>query len=341
MAYYVGLDVSLHETTICVMNAAGDVVREGVVESEAKAIIGFLRGDRFRYHRVGLEAGAMAAVIFVGLEKARLPVICIEARHAHKVLSARMNKTDRNDSLGIADLMRTNTFRPVHIKGDASQQARTLLGARRLLMAKVIDMENGIGGLLRALGIKIGRIKRTTFRTNVTTRLQSRNELKVMFEPLLTAWQSLYDECSRLDAQTVRTTKADPICQLLMTAQGVGPVVALTYRSVIDDPTRFKKSKTVGAYLGLTPVTRQSGEMDIRGRSSRRGDKRLRTALVNAAVAVLNPRTGPSDLRSWGLSVAAKRGMMKANIAVARRLAVILHRMWISDTPFRAQANLV
>jgi transposase len=339
MRYYVGLDVSLHTTSICVMNELGATVREYEVESDAKAIAASLRGERRRYHRLGLEAGALPMSLQAGLSKAHLPAICIEARHAHGMLKSRLNKTDRNDARGIAELMRTGSFKAVHVKSLDSRQAKALLTARGLLVVKRRDMENAIGGILRSFGLKVPRGRRVGYGEMVRSLIAKAPRLEEVIDPLLQAWATIKAQLERLHERICAISNADPICQRLMTAPGVGPLVAISYRSVIDDPERFRRSRTVGSWVGLTPRTWQSGATERRGGISRCGDKALRAMLVSAAVAVLSRRTHDTDLKAWGQNVEARRGHSKALIAVARRLSVILHHMWVDGVDFRNTAT--
>ena len=335
MKAYVGLDVSQRETSVCIVDPQGEVLEEFVAPSNPQALGRALKDRRRRYVRVGLESCGIADWLYEGLAKQGLPVICIEARHAHGVLKARVNKTDRNDARGIAAIMHTGFYRAVHIKSAASRDIRTLLATRRLLRLKIVDLENGIAGLLAASGLAITRARgRRFYDTQVFKLAQSEPMLLAWLAPLLDARAALRAQFSLVDEAVKTMANEDPVCRRLMTAPGVGPLVAITYRVVIDIPGRFTCSRNVGAHLGLAPRTKQSGTSDRRGRISRCGDRQLRSALYLAATAVLNPRTGPSPLRTWGQSIAERRGRQKAKIAVARRLSVILHRMWVTETDY-------
>jgi transposase len=338
MTYFVGLDVSLETTSICVINSAGDTTREGQVETSPRAIRAFLKGLSLRNGRIGIEACGFADWLCPALTKMRLPVICIEARHAHNILKSNINKTDANDARGIAAIMRMGAYRSVHLKSLDNRILRTLITARRALQFKGVDIENAIVGLLRPLGLKIRNMRGRTFEAQVRAAIGDDDQLRSLFEPLLVVRACVREQFERLDQRLRAVTAADPVCRRLMTAPGVGVLVAATYRTVIDDPGRFQHSRTVGAYVGLTPRTSQSGERDSRGRVSKLGDRNLRTALVNAANSVLNPRTHTSPLREWGLALAERHGRMKAKIAVARKLAVILHRMWRNETDYETAA---
>jgi len=340
MDYFVGLDVGVRTTSICVMNEAGAVVREGKVESSPEEIIGFLAEPGRRYGRVGIEAGPLCQWLYAGLAKAGLPIICIETRHAQAVLSAQVNKTDRNDARGIAQLMRVGLYRPVLVKTLASQQIRILLSGRRFLQSKLIDIENSIRGLLRNFGLKVGVVTRAQFERRILDLIEDHPALLAVIEPLIVVRRAVREQFVILHKKMLSVARTDTDCRLLMTAPGVGPFVALTYRAAVDEPARFARSRAVGAHFGLAPRTYQSGELDHRGSISKHGDETIRTALFEAAGVILRPNTRPSALKAWGLRVAKRRGMGRAMVAVARRLAVILHRMWIDRTEFCWKAEL-
>ncbi|MDU0344031.1 IS110 family transposase [Bosea rubneri] len=335
MECFVGLDVSVKTTSVCVMDAGGTIIREGKAESSPEAIAAFLSGCNGHYSRVGLEAGPLCQWLYAGLAKAGFPVICIETRHAQAVLSARPNKTDRNDARGIAQMMRVGLYRPVHVKTLASQKIRALLSGRRFLQAKLLDVENSIRGLLRNFGLKVGMVTRAGYEERILELIEDVPSLQTIIEPMLAVRQVIREQYARLHKKMLALARADDDCLLLMSAPGVGPLIALTYRAAIDEPARFQRSRSVGAHFGLAPRTHQSGEIDRRGRITKNGDETLRSALFEAALVLLRPQAKPSALKAWGLRVAKRRGMAKAMIAVARRLSVILHRMWIDRVPFR------
>lgn len=334
MPCYVGLDMSKQLTAICVMDRDGSVLRESAVPTSPVDIINFLRGDGLRYARVGLEAGALAPWLYERLARAGLPVICIETRHAHSVLKANPNKTDRSDARGIADLMRTRTYRPVHVKTESSQRAQALVTARKFLKTKAQSISNLIRGLLLGLGLKVDKGKTATFARRVRLLISRHSFAQSLINPLLEAQSALYNQLKILERNIEETAKADPVCRLLTTAPGVGWLTSITFRATVDEPSRFTKSRTVGPHLGLVPRTFQSGETERRGRITKSGDTATRTALYMAAMSLMRMRRR-SWLKDWGTAVAARRGAGKAIVAVARRLGVVLHRMWITGTPFR------
>lgn len=337
MVCYVGLDVSLKSTSICVLDARGSVMKEGAAPSAPEDIAGFLRGDGRRYGQVILEAGALSRWLYEGLVHAGLPVVIAETRHAHAMLRGSRTKTDRNDARGLAEMARVGLFKPVAIKSAESQRLQGLMTARDLLVAKSVDIEAALRGLLRGFGLKLGVVSKRGFADKVAALIGSKVWLWKIIRPLLRARNLMREQAGHLEVEFAEVARADPVCRRLMTAPGVGPIVALTYKLAVGDPARFGRSRSVAAYLGLTPRLSQSGDMLRRGRISRLGDVGARRVLFLAGRSILNPRTQPSVLKAWGLQVVARRGKLKAFVAMARRLAVILHRMWIDETDFRKE----
>ena len=336
MACYVGLDASKQSTKICVLNESGEVIQQGSVDTDPRAIAGFLRGHRRRYARVGMEAWSLAPWLYVGLAKAGLPIICIEARHAHGVLKAmRTNKTDQNDARGIAEIVRAGLYRIVHVKSLESRRIGALLTTRKLLINKAVDLENGVRGLLLAQGLKLMTGARTTFDARVLRLIAADTHLREAINPLLSLRRLALGEFEVCTAHLQTLADHDPVCRRLMSAPGVGPITALSFRVAVDEPARFARSRDVGPYIGLTSAVSQSGETLRTGRISKRGDKELRSLLFTCARYQFRKACKPSWLRTWALGVAARRGKLKAHVAVARRLAVTLHRMWITESDFR------
>jgi len=336
MPCYVGLDASKRTTNICVIDETRTILKEGVVESDPKAIVGFLRGEGRRYARVGMESWSLAPWLYAGLARAGLPIICIETRHSSAVLkAARSNKTDRNDARGIAEVMRARIYKTVHIKTVHAQQVRSLLTVRKLLRNQLVAVENAIGGTLLVFGYKQASGSRATFERRLRKLLSADAFLAGCVESLFSVWKLLVSEIESLEQRVKALANDDPVCRRLMTAPGVGPIIALTYRSALDEPLRFRRSSDVAAHLGLTPEAKQSGKRDRKGRISKRGDAAARTALVLAARTLLRRHTKASWLKQWAEQICARRGYMKALIATARRLAVILHKMWVTDSDFR------
>ena len=342
MPCFVGLDASKTATHICILDETGQTLEEGSTDSDPKAIVAFLRGKHRRYARVGLEAWSLASWLYAGLAKAGLPVIVIEAFHAHGVLTAaRRNKTDRNDARGIAELMRQGIYKAVHVKTPESQNIKALLSARKLLLVKAHDIENGIQGLLLLHGLRLRPGLNATFERHAAAVAKPVPRASELIEPLLAVRRCILAEVAEFDGRLKRLAADDPVCRRLMTAPGVGALTALTFRAAIDEPARFTRSRSVGVHLGLTPRTRQSGDKETRGGISKMGDEAARTALFLAAITQMRRSTRASWLKTWGEQVAARRGRKKAVVAVARKLAVTLHSMWLNETEFRWSAASV
>lgn len=335
MSLYAGLDISVKTTAICVVDGNGRVLLETTVDSEPDAIAEQLREFDQRLERIGLEAGPLSQWIYGGLVDVGLAAICVETRHMHAALSARINKTDRNDARGIAQMMRVGLFKAVHVKTPASQHRRLLLTSRKLLQRKIYDIENDLRGSLRNFGLKVGVIGAVKFEDRIRQLVADYPLVAAIVEPLLEARAVLRVQFAKLHRMLLELVRTDPICRRLMSAPGVGPIVALTFRTCVDNPARFSRSKCVGAHYGLTPRLYQSGEVARTGRISRCGDVMLRSSLYEAALVVLTGSGRWNPLKAWGIAVARRRGMQKAIVAVARKLAIVLHRMWRDDTNFR------
>ncbi len=245
------------------------------------------------------------------------------------------NKTDRNDARALAQIMRTGWFRQVHVKSRDCRLQRTLLVARRTVLNEMRSIENVVRAALREAGVKLGRPSRSRFTAHVRELASEDRLLMAIVEPLLAVLATMMEQLTRLTKQVLDIVRGEETCRRLMTVPGVGPITALAFRATIDRPERFRRSRDVGAHLGLTPARYQSGETDMQGRISRCGDELARTALYEAAHTLLVRSKKWSSLRAWGMSVARRRGMARARVAVARKLAVILHRMWREATHFR------
>jgi transposase len=335
MDHFAGLDVSVKETSICIVDDTGRIVREVKVASEPEALLQVLTNPVYHFKRIGLEAGPLSQWLFSALAEMGLAVICVETRHMRAVLKAQINKTDRNDARGIAQMMRAGLYRPVHVKTLRSQKLRMLLTHRKLLQSKAIAIENDLRATLRNFGLKVGVVGATKFEVRIKELVENLPDLVVLVEPLLIVRRVLHEQIDILHRRLLAVVRNDDVCRRLMTIPGVGPVVALTYRVTVDVPARFKNSKAVGAAFGLTPARYQSGESDRTGGISRCGDEMMRMMLYEAAQTMLVVSTKWSWLKAWAMKIAKNRGMKKAIVALARRLAVIMHRIWIDGTEFR------
>jgi len=334
MDHFAGLDVSVKETSLCIVDDAGRIVREVKVASEPEALLAVLTNPACHFKRIGLEAGPLSQWLFKALAEAGLPVICVETRHMRAALKAQINKTDRNDARGIAQMMRAGLYRPVHVK-TLRQKLRMLLTHRKLLQSKAIAIENDLRATLRNFGLKVGVVGTVKFEARIKGLVDNTPDLVVLVEPLLIVRRVLREQIGILHRRLLAIVRNDAVCRRLMTVPGVGPVVALTYRATVDVPSRFRNSKAVGAVFGLTPSKHQSGESNRTGGISRCGDEMMRMMLYEAAHIMLVRSAKWSWLKAWAMKIARHRGLKKAIVALARRLAVIMHRIWVDGTEFR------
>jgi transposase len=335
MEHYAGIDVSLEYSSVCVVDASGKIIREAKVASEPEALIAWFASLGFDLGRIGLEAGPLSQWLFAAMQEAGLAVELLETRHVRKAFEAMPVKSDRNDARGIAQLMRLGWFRPVHCKSMGAQETRAVLTARKLVQSKLRDIENHLRGLLRGFGLKVGKTTNRSFGTRIRELVTNHASLAMTAEALLSVHAVLLREFNAFEKRVRSMARCDAKARLLMSTPAVGPIVALTYASAIDDPARFKSSKRVGAHFGLTPKRYQSGETDYTGRISKIGDSSVRTALYEAAhIMLTKPVKGCSALKSWAMRIARRAGMSKAKVALARKLAVIMHRMLVDGKPF-------
>ncbi|HEV2548099.1 MAG TPA: IS110 family transposase [Stellaceae bacterium] len=341
MDLYAGLDVSLNETSLCIIDSEGKIVRESKVPSEPEAIRSAFEGYADRLGRLGIEASSLGIWLHRELTAAGPPAIVVEARHMRASLSAMRNKTDRNDTRGIAQMMRMGWYRAVYVKGVETQRMRTLLANRPLLKRKLIDLENHIRGALRAYGLRVGQVSRGNFEDRVRELMEHADYVfEVMIATLLEVRRTVLEGYNKLHKIVLQVVIHDPLCRRFMAVPGVGPIAALTFKVAVEDPRRFARGRTVGAYFGLTPRRHQSGiSIDFTGHISKMGDINARGALCEAAATLLLRSRRWSALKAWGMRIAKRQSMMCAIVAVARKLAAILHRMWIDGSEFQWTAG--
>ena len=334
MNVFIGMDVSLASTAMCVVSEHGEIVTEVTVASEPEALIAAIQEISHGVVGVGLEAGPLSQWLHKGLQEAGIDTVLMETRQVKGALTAMPIKTDRRDAEGIARLLQMGWFRPVHCKSVSAQETRALLTSRKSIQSALINIELSVRGVLRNFGLKLGKVSKGGFEARIRELVDGNAMLEAAVAPVLRARVALREELAFLDKHTRDLASVDPVCRLLMTMPGVGPVVALTVKSAIDNPDRFRSSKDIGPWAGLTPCRNQSGEKDVIGQITRAGDASLRAALFQAATVMLN-QGRHSWLTAWALRVAQRRGRKRATVALARRIGVVLHRMWRDETEFR------
>jgi transposase len=334
MACFVGLDVSKEGTAFCVRGAEGRILGRGETATDPDAIASALA--RFgRPARLVLGAGRMANRPH-GQPVARgLPAVCVGARQAHAVLGQMPNKTDANDAAMLAELARTGFHRAVRVESEAAQGMRALLKARGLVVRQRMDLDNTVRGLLTSLGVCLPKGPRR-WADRVALALESNEAPALALRPLLRLREDLARSLAEPTRRLLAEAKGSAVCRRPTGVPGVGAITAYAYAATIDDPTRFARSRSVGAYVGLTSRRCRSGEVDYAGRITRRGDGMLRTLLFEAASSLITRAGGGGALREWALRLRARVGHKKASVALARKLGVILHRVWMDGSEFRA-----
>jgi len=334
MKHYIGLDVSLKETHICIVDYDGQIVWQGECVTSPAAISEALTPYHDTIEVVVLETGGQSSWLQKGLSDLDLPTVIVDARRAKGALSCRLNKTDANDAEGLAQLARTGWYHGVMAKREETRFIRSQLLARHLLIKQRRDIENQIRAILRGFGLQVGSVARNKFEARIHELVDEQPELNSALTALLTARHSIMKQIDRLDGTLNDLYSQSKLCQRFMSVPGVGPLTALTFITAIDDPTRFEKSSSVGAYLGLTPRRYQSGEVDRSGRISKHGDALARHMLYEAASALISRVKRWSSLKAWAMKIVKRSGQRKARVALARKLSLILHRIWMDGTEF-------
>jgi transposase len=338
MTEYAALDVSMERTSICIVDESGRKLAEGKVPTCPETIAAWLTERASKLAKVGLETGPLAVWLWNELSTRGLPVVCLDARHASAALGMMPNKTDRHDAAGLAQIVRTGWYKEVRVKRHGAYVVRALLAARQILVEIRGKIENEIRGLLKTFGImfgkKVGGFSRRADEI-IAQELSVCPELKIVVETLAAARRAILERIKVLDGRIVDLAKRNRTARLFMTAPGVGVITALSVASAYDDPGRFRRSSSAGAYFGLVPRRYESGEVSRSGHVSKRGNKMTRAHLYEAANVILTRGIKFSTLKAWGLRLAKASGFKKAKVAVARKLAVILHAMWKNNAPFR------
>ncbi|WP_022676099.1 IS110 family transposase [Novosphingobium sp. B-7] len=336
MSIYAGLDVSDKTTHVCVVDANGTVLKRDVAASDPEVLAKWLSRHCKGLVRVVLETGPLSTFLFHGLHERGIPVDCVCARHAKGVLATRVNKSDVHDAEGLAQLARTGWFKRVHMKASATHIDRAALRIRAQVITTRVAMANQLRGLLKLFGLRLGAARTPGKRRERLAALyQQRPDLEPLFAPLVASMEVVEEQLRASNRLLESRATTDPVCSRLMSVPGVGPITALTFTASVEDPHRFNRSEDVGAYAGLVPRRSQSGERDVRGNISKAGDPMLRRSLYEAANIVLCRVQRPFALQEWGRRIAENKGNKRARIAVARKLAVLLHSIWLNETEFR------
>ncbi len=335
MKHYIGLDVSMKRTFICVISEQGTIIHEGSEHTDPHLVADYLLKLCLEEMSVGFESGSLTPYLLTGFKEKAIDAICMDARKLSPILALKVNKTDKNDARGIAEALRSGMYTRVHCKPEESINRTILLASRRALVEQQTHLKNTVRGLLKGYGIRLGSVSAKRFSVAVMKQIESCQEIVILsIKSLLDAFDKLVEETGKIDKKLLEIAYNDKEVRRFMTVPGVGPVTALTYKAEIFDATRFKESRSVGAYLGMTPTQYASGETQRQGKTSKCGSKELRFLLVEAGIVILTRSKKWSKLKAWGLKIMRKKGLKKAAVAVGRKLAVIMHRMMLEEKEF-------
>jgi transposase len=338
MEQFVGLAVSQKLTQVCVIDVSGEIVWQGKCASTPEALAKVVTERAPEATRIGLESGMLSAWLWHALAGMNLPVVCLDARHARATPGMQGNMTDGNDAFGLAQIVRSGLYREAGVKSFESQVARSAVGARAQLIGMRQEIANHIRGVLKTFGIVLERKGRTAFEQQVEQVARGDGMFSETLRSLLAVLRSVREQLKVLDRRLRDYAREHAVCRRLMTIPGIGALTAIAFVAGVDDPGKFRNSKSVAAYFGLAPRRNLPGESGQPGREgliSKRGDALVRTYLFEAAGVLLTCVKKESALQAWGLQVAQRAGFKKAKVAVARKLAVLMHRMWVAETDFR------
>jgi transposase len=332
MTLFVGLDVSQSKTHISVVDAQGKETWHGSVITSPDALFLAIQEHAAEAIRIGMESGPLSPWLYHALKEKGVPIICIDARSAKAGLELQgANKTDRKDAKGLARIMQTGWYREVTVKEIDGHKQQTALTIRRQLVGMRTECINQVRGVLKLYG-----------KVLPSGKLPALKALMLADDLLARALGALYAVLDTLNKEIKRITKEieqlaarDARCKVLQTIPGVGVITCFAFVASLGDPARFKSSRSVGAYFGLTPKRKQSGQMDVIGRITKQGDAMVRSYLYEAAGVLLARTKSFSTLKAWGLRIKARCGWNKACVAVARKLAVMMHKMTVTGECFR------
>jgi transposase len=336
MKYYAGLDVSMKETFICIMGETGNTVYESKCYSDPDCIFKCLSNSKLTLTKVGLESGSLSSYLTKGLSRLGVPAICIDARKMAAILAVTINKTDKNDARGIADALRCNHYREVHVKTEEDEATGILLKSRSSLIQNRLSITNRIRGFLKTYGVRLKSVSPSLLPSQVRDCLDRLSPYAITgVEGLLKTLETIYKQIKVIEKDIKKLASKNKQVKQLMTVPGVGVIVATNFLSDVGNPERFKKSISVGAYYGMTPRQYSSGETVRQGGVSKCGSRDIRGLLHEAGVVLLTRTKFWFPLKAWGVKLAKKYGLQKASMAVGRKLAVIMHRMLITGENFR------
>lgn len=334
MKYYVGLDVSCKTVSVCVLNEDGEVVKETTLATDPNVIHAFLLGTELVIDRIGLESGSMTHWLTKGLREHGYEVHPMEARKMAAILATIVNKTDKNDARGIAEALRAGHYKKCVHRSDASMELRVVLNSRDLLVRQRTQTTNSIRGFLKTYGVRLPLGRKDFHELVLAAASRLGGAVKMSLEALLATLSAIDCEIKSFDVWLKKHAAQNDDAKILKSIDGVGDITALAFLTEIDDPLRFKRSRDVAAYLGLTPKQYSSGETQKQGRISKQGSTYVRYLLIEAATVMLTRCSLWSPIKAWGMKLMVKVGKKKAIVAVARRLAVAMHSMLRSGSPY-------
>jgi transposase len=336
MLHYVGLDVSMKTTFICILDKEGKVVLQDNVPTDPTTISTIIENSGLKIEKIALESGSISHWLVQELCARKLPTICIDARRMSVILSTNINKTDKNDARLIAEAVRCGFYSEVHQKKQDLVELKILINSRRTLKNTSTQLKNTIRGHLKAFGIRLGTIGNSKFAPKVREIIAKKHPMVQMgIEALLTTFMSIEIKLKQIENYLKDLARKDEDVILLKTIAGVGLITAFTFLVYLGDRSRFKNSRCVGAYFGMTPRQYASGETQIQGRISKQGSSEVRFLLTEAASVILYRTKSWSKLKAWGLKLKKRKGHKKATLAVGRKLCTIMFRMLESREEFK------
>lgn len=337
MTMFAGMDVGGKRTAVCILDDAGKVVWRGMADTHPEMIDAVLRRFKGELTKVGLESGPFTPHLFRSLAAMGYPMICMDARRAADAIKSRRIKSDKGDAWALAEMLRTGWFTSVHVKSADTHRLKALLGARDQLVKVKRSLGNQVRGLLRPFGIRLP--SRAGMKKFMAAAYQSTRDDPVMgasIEALLEALASIEAQLAKLDDGLKELSRRNEVAWRLMSVPGVGPITALAFIAAIENVERFRRTRDIGAYLGLTEKRYQSADTDVGMGISKQGDAMARHYLYEAANVLLTTVKRRFALRNWGLKLIKTIGPKRARVAVARKLAVLMGRMWKDGAHFEA-----